>query len=178
MGVWSSGAMAWTEKDGLKRTGVFESLPVATLFADGAGDGNRTALSAWEEFLSHRVSLYCNDIGGLSWPLVTPTCPVVRPVCGPVLQSGLRLGGRRGRRRKIIPRNSPDSYMRVRRRDIPRADRSPCACWPRTGLIWDHPRRDRPRPTSVLRCLARVGAFGEVDGYRLNGRRRRTLKLK
>jgi hypothetical protein len=28
--------------------------------------GIEPALSAWEEFLSHRDSLYCNDIGGLS----------------------------------------------------------------------------------------------------------------
>ena len=28
--------------------------------------GIEPALSAWEEFLSHRVSLSCNDIGGLS----------------------------------------------------------------------------------------------------------------
>jgi hypothetical protein len=28
--------------------------------------GIEPALSAWEEFLSHRVSVSCNDIGGLS----------------------------------------------------------------------------------------------------------------
>jgi len=28
--------------------------------------GIEPALSAWEEFLSHRDSLYCNDIGGLN----------------------------------------------------------------------------------------------------------------
>jgi hypothetical protein len=28
--------------------------------------GIEPALSAWEEFLSHRVSLFRNDIGGLS----------------------------------------------------------------------------------------------------------------
>jgi hypothetical protein len=28
--------------------------------------GIEPALSAWEEFLSHRVSLSCNDTGGLS----------------------------------------------------------------------------------------------------------------
>jgi len=33
--------------------------------------GIEPALSAWEEFLSHRVSVSCNDIGGLSLPLVT-----------------------------------------------------------------------------------------------------------
>jgi len=28
--------------------------------------GIEPALSAWEEFVSHRVSVSCNDIGGLS----------------------------------------------------------------------------------------------------------------
>ena len=28
--------------------------------------GIEPALSAWEEFLSHRLSVSCNDIGGLS----------------------------------------------------------------------------------------------------------------
>ena len=28
--------------------------------------GIEPALSAWEEFLSHRVSVSCNDIGGLN----------------------------------------------------------------------------------------------------------------
>jgi hypothetical protein len=47
--------------------------------------GIEPVLSAWEEFLSHRVSVSCNDIGGLSQPLVTPAGLVLWPVCGPVL---------------------------------------------------------------------------------------------
>jgi hypothetical protein len=45
--------------------------------------GIEPALSAWEEFLSHRVSLTCNGIGG-GQPLVAPTGLVLWPVCGPV----------------------------------------------------------------------------------------------
>src|ERR1019366_6764260 len=47
--------------------------------------GIEPALSAWEEFLSHRVSASCNDIGGLSQPLMTPTGLGLWPVCGPLL---------------------------------------------------------------------------------------------
>ena len=49
--------------------------------------GIEPALSAWEEFLSHRVSVSCNDIGGLSYPLVTRTGLFLWPVRGPVLSA-------------------------------------------------------------------------------------------
>jgi len=38
----------------------------ATLFAVERVTGIEPALSAWEEFLSPRVSVSCNDIGGLN----------------------------------------------------------------------------------------------------------------
>jgi hypothetical protein len=47
--------------------------------------GIEPALSAWEEFLSHRILLSCKGIRGLNWPLVTPTGLVVWPACGPDL---------------------------------------------------------------------------------------------
>ena len=40
--VWPNVARAWTENTGSQRTGILESGPVATFFAYGAGDGNRT----------------------------------------------------------------------------------------------------------------------------------------
>jgi hypothetical protein len=59
-------ARAWTET---QINGELESSnsPVLQRFSRMERvTGIEPALSAWEEFLSHRVSVSCNDIGGLS----------------------------------------------------------------------------------------------------------------
>ena len=59
--------------------------------------GIEPALSAWEEFLSHRLSVSCHDIGGLNGPMVAPTGLALWPVCGPILSVRAMRPARPGR---------------------------------------------------------------------------------
>jgi len=60
----------WPARRPKHRLGRDRELPNAVLLQWYSGmervTGIEPALSAWEEFLSHRVSVSCNDIGGLS----------------------------------------------------------------------------------------------------------------
>ena len=64
--MWPKVARAHTEDKGSQRTGVLEFGYAAMLFAVERVTGIEPALSAWEEFLSHRVPLSCNGFGGLT----------------------------------------------------------------------------------------------------------------
>jgi len=64
--VWPKVAQARTESmdwQGLEST---NSVLLPRFSRTERVTGIEPALSAWEEFLSHRVSVSCNDIGGLS----------------------------------------------------------------------------------------------------------------
>ena len=73
--------------------------------------GIEPALSAWEEFLSHRVLLSCSGIGGLSAPLVAPSGQVLWPVCGPTSSIWVASGSTAG------PEDHFDSGVPTRRRN-------------------------------------------------------------